>query len=119
MKRCICWIAVCGSLMVALAVWSSRAGEPAPIAAPAEGKELDGKWLAVDLDRALDRHATWLHNANVRSIGGEPFVVGTAFSMNDEGKAEDHITMCIALRHIEQIYVFENLEDLKKIYGKQ
>jgi hypothetical protein len=119
MKRFIAIVLVLGVAIIALAVWSSRAGEPATNVAEVEGKNLEGKFLGVDLDRALDRHASWLHNAHVQMVGGEPFLIGTAFSMTDEGKAEDHLAMYVALRHIEQIYIFETLDELKKIYEKQ
>jgi hypothetical protein len=119
MKRFIAVVLVLGVAIIALAVWSSRAGEPATNAAEVEGKNLEGKFLGVDLDRALDRHASWLHNAHVQTIGGEPFLIGTAFSITDEGKIEDHLALYVALRHVEQIYAFGTVDELKKIYQKQ
>jgi hypothetical protein len=115
------WITVTtviGFACMAVVVWSSRGGEGAPVAT-SDIDRFEGKWLAVELDRALDQHTTWIHDSHVQTLGNESFLIGKSFSLTSEGKNEDGETMLVPIHHIEQIYVYDNLEQVKKIFQKE
>ena len=99
-----------------IATWTGRAAGQGSPAGQGSAAELEGRYLAIETDRALDDHSTWLKNAHVQTIGGEPYLSGKSFTVTKDGKEDVGITVFVSMHHIEQIYVYESLDEVKKSY---
>jgi hypothetical protein len=96
--------------------WTTRAaeGEGAHIGT----SPLAGKYLVIRMDRTLERSAAYLANADIQRIGDETFLVGKGFALRPEWKGYENQVIWISAKHIEQMYTFDSVDDVNKMYEK-
>ncbi len=107
------------AMAVAMAALSSPAA--ADEAAGARGDEpnpFEGKYLMIRLDRALDEHAAYLKDARITKIGDDVFLAGTGFTLGAKSKWYAGRNVWLSLHHVEQMFVFDSMDEIEKMYEK-
>jgi hypothetical protein len=107
-----------------VACWQGRGAEDAtqPSTAAtkpgADANQFEGKLLIVRTDRALDEKGAYLQKVHVQTIGSETFLVGQGIALNPKWKGYEGQTIWVSVHHIEQMYEFDSLDDINKMYEK-
>jgi hypothetical protein len=89
--------------------------QAAPTAAT-DSTTVEGKFLAIRTNRALDDTGVFICKVVVRSIGDEKFLVGEGYDVEGEWKAPEGVLSWVSVKHIETILVSDTLEQMKKQY---
>lgn len=121
------WIGIAAPVIVAcfmFTAWQGRGaeqGQGTAVDASATGTGADrfeGKHLIIRMDRALDERDAYLQKVRVQTIGGESFLVGQGISLGPKWKSYEGRTVWVSVRHIEQMYQFDSLDEINKMYEK-
>lgn len=110
-------------LSIGLIAWQTRAADPESASGHdftvSDSNRFEGKFLIIRMDRSLDEKSAYLQQVHLEKIGGEPFLVGKGISLSPERKSYEGRTIWVSIHHIEQMYEFNNLEEINKMYEKK
>ena len=116
--RTVIGIVVIALVAAASLVWSGHAAEQNEAARTDATNRFAGKYMIVRTDRTLDERGAYLTDVRVETIGGESFLVGKGIALQADWKRYEGRTIWVAVRHIEQMYEFKSLEELKSLYER-
>jgi hypothetical protein len=118
------WIIVCALAVFTVfmfTAWHGNGAEQDDNKSTATGSEpnpYEGKMLVIRMDRTLDERGAYLQKVHIQKIGGETFLVGEGFSLGPKWKNYEGRIIWVSIHHIEQMYQFNNVDDINKMYEK-
>ena len=113
------FIALACLAIVATVVWSGHAaGQAEATDAKSDPNRFAGKFLIIRTDRNLDERGAYLKDVRVETIGGESFLVGQGIAITPEWKNYEGRKIWVSVHHIETMYEFTSVDDIKKMYEK-
>lgn len=119
-NRWIIFCALAAFTAFAFTAWHGMGAEQdnKPAATDTEPNPYEGKFLIIRMDRALDERGAYLQRVHIQKIGGEPFLVGEGISLGPNWKRYEGRIIWVSIHHIEQMYQFDSVDDINKMYEK-